>query len=572
METGQEDPSGSGGPSRPRRASSATRARARSTEARAKRSGSADEAETRVRCGDDARGEISARFFFAVELAELAVFRGEGRREPLARASLREFAVDAALSPGGDVLADVSLAAFALEDLRGGKRPAVAGGGAMAEHEPLGGGGTNIQRSLPLLRAHYAAGAETTHAAATMQRFALEVDPPFLLDVARVFVPALAGGGGESPEDVLPDDLRLVPGETHRLRPGETLELRPTRRIVADGAPGAAYELDCGGGAVVVDRGGHSASSNERVPLIFVGPGAELRIRNARVEVEAASKADAVAAWASQARLAPGARIRAGEEDGVAVEATAPTTRRRGAARRASSRRRRSGKHENVLLPARRASGASRARRPEPSEQGDAADALELCFGMDARADAETDEEGASVARVSARVARLSADVNGAPTLTPLDIVATYVTREDALGENAEDARVTLSASPIAVALSMDRLAVVSRVASRLAAAAARAPTISCAAFHKTWSSTSSPDPASPTAPVLFEAGAAGTRAGAAAWSTWRPHPPPGYASLGDVVGDGGADVPPSAPTTAIRTPRVHGGADFLRTRFFRDG
>ena len=91
----------------------------------------------------------------------------------------------------------------------------------MAEHEPLGGGGTNIQRSLPLLRAHCARARETTHAAATMQRFALEVDPPFLLDVARVFVPALAGGGGESPRTRLADDLRLVPGETHRLRPGE---------------------------------------------------------------------------------------------------------------------------------------------------------------------------------------------------------------------------------------------------------------------------------------------------------------------------------------------------------------
>ena len=116
-----------------------------------------------------------------------------------------------------------------------------------------------------------------------------------------------------------------------------------------------------------------------------------------------------------------------------------------------------------------------------------------------------------------------------------------------------EDTRLTLAASPISVALSADRLAVASRVSSRLAAAAARAPTIACAVFRKTWSSTSSPDPASPTAPVLFEAGAAGTRAGAAAWSTWRPHPPPGYASLGDVAGDGGADVPPSAPSAAIR-------------------
>ena len=140
-----------------------------------------------------------------------------------------------------------------------------------------------------------------------------------------------------------------------------------------------------------------------------------------------AVEADAVAAWtASLARLAPGARIRAGEEDGVAVEATAPTTRR---SRRGATRPRRAvAVRENT-----KTSYSLRAVRLElrvlgdrsPSEQGDAADALELCFGMDARADAETDEEGASVARVSARVARLSADVNGAPTLAPLDIVAT---------------------------------------------------------------------------------------------------------------------------------------------------
>ena len=119
----------------------------------------------------------------------------------------------------------------------------------------------------------------------------------------------------------------------------------------------------------------------------------------------------------------------------------------------------------------------------------------------------------------------------------------------------------------------MDRLAVVSRVASRLAAAAARAPTISCAAFHKAWSSTSSPDPVrAPTAPVLFEARAAGTRAGAAAWEHVAPASPAGLRLARGRGGRRRRGRAPSAPTTATGLPRVHGGADFLRTRFFRDG
>ena len=34
----------------------------------------------------------------------------------------------------------------------------------------------------------------------------------------------------------------------------------------------------------------------------------------------------------------------------------------------------------------------------------------------------------------------------------------------------------------------------------------------------------------------FFDEGASGPDVGAAAWSLWRPKPPPGYASLGDVA------------------------------------
>jgi hypothetical protein len=59
---------------------------------------------------------------------------------------------------------------------------------------------------LPLLLVESTTGPAVggTRAAVTLQRLRLEVEPTFLLDVGRVFVPSLAGGGGEAPEEVLP--------------------------------------------------------------------------------------------------------------------------------------------------------------------------------------------------------------------------------------------------------------------------------------------------------------------------------------------------------------------------------
>ena len=102
---------------------------------------------------------------------------------------------------------------------------------------------------------------------------------------------------------------------------------------------------------------------------------------NARVEVEAASKARG-GRVGEPGPTRPAARARAGEEDGVAVEATAPTTRR-GASRGATYRihARAVAVRDNT-----KTSYSLRAVRLElrvlgdrsPSEQGDAARALEL--------------------------------------------------------------------------------------------------------------------------------------------------------------------------------------------------
>ena len=490
---------------------------------------------------------ITARFLFAAELAELVVFRGDARREELACLSLGEFTIDAAVTSQGATLADVSVGTFSLEDRRSGRRRPVAGGGV-----PLDTADDEFKLALPLLRARYASSASTnTNVTATLQRFTLTVDPTFLLDVGRVFVPSLAGGGGESPEDVLPKDVHLLNGEVYYVPPGDTLNLDPTHRLLADSFDGGVYELDGNGSVLFVEKVDHNA------PLIFVGPNSELRIRNVIVEIEASCDEDAVAAWAIITRLAPGARLTTDAQDGVRIVPVASrVTRGQRTKAPRDEKIKPSSKTQNT-----KSSYSLRAVRLELRVLGDdvdtgggGVDKLELDFGIDARADLETSPDGTST-ETQARLVRLSANVNGAPTLAPLDVLGLYVSRTDSHSTQCEDARVTLAASPVAVALSIDRLATVQRVTSRLAAAAARAPTIQCVAFRQTWSSVRDGKSAgsSPTHPVPFESGASGTGAGAAAWSTWRPHPPPGYASLGDVVGDGGHDVPPSAPSLVIR-------------------
>ena len=209
---------------------------------------------------------------------------------------VRELAVDAASLEGGASAVAVAVAAFALEDFRDAREPrTVARGGAVDDS-----GNDTLGRRLPLLAAEIVTGPAVGGARVdvTLQRLRVEAEPTFLLDVGRVFVPTLAGGGGEAPEDVLPADVRVRPGEPFRL--DADLELGSTRRVLADAVAGASYVLDGGGRSIVVRE-----SELDRGPLVFVGPGATLEIRDARVRV--ASEDGAETAWASVARLAPGA-------------------------------------------------------------------------------------------------------------------------------------------------------------------------------------------------------------------------------------------------------------------------
>ena len=265
----------------------------------------------------------------------------------------------------------------------------------------------------------------------------------------------------------------------------------------------------------------------------------------------------------------PGLSLAPAPEDGVAVEASADERvhRARGAGRRPRRRRRRSENTKTSYSLRAVRIGASRARRPEPQRaDGDAADALELCFGMDARADAETDEEGASVARVSGASRRLSAD-GTACRRSRRSISSRHVTREDALGENAEDARVTL-ASPIAVALSMDRLAVVSRVASRRRRRRARADDFVRRVSQDVVFDVV-PTGVADRARALRGGGLARRRRGVEHVAPASP------AGLRLARGRGGRrrrGRPLGADDGDSGLPRVHGGADFRGTRFFRDG
>ena len=175
-----------------------------------------------------------------------------------------------------------TVASLAIEDLRDGSRRVAVHGGYFEGGSNIT-GDSNQQPSrappvgLPLLTYTRTEGPAVngTRACATLQRIRLEVEPTFILDVGRVFVPALAGGGGEAPALVLPDDLILSPGEVYTLN-GDT-SLGKRRRILADSVDGGVYVLDGGGYAITVDDDvfdGAGATCDR--PVIFVGPNCSL--------------------------------------------------------------------------------------------------------------------------------------------------------------------------------------------------------------------------------------------------------------------------------------------------------
>ena len=514
---------------------------------------------------------IATTLFSArVPAVELGLYRGEGRAEPLAMLVVRELAVDAASLEGGASAVAVAVAAFALEDFRDAREPrTVARGGAVDDS-----GNDTLGRRLPLLAAEIVTGPAVGGARVdvTLQRLRVEAEPTFLLDVGRVFVPTLAGGGGEAPEDVLPADVRVRPGEPFRL--DADLELGSTRRVLADAVAGASYILDGGGRSIVVRE-----SELDRGPLVFVGPGATLEIRDARVRV--ASEDGAETAWASVARLAPGANPRARARDGVVFE-TLPTafgdgrgddrdrveTIVRAEAAPVPLDRLDRGTSPSVLSVSFRATrlelcvvgdvrdASSRdsegtgnvGSRPIPTSESP--DAVHLTLGVAMEATVETDDATRET-DVQARLVRVCArDGAGGDVVSPTDVTARYVSREDTLGNPTEDARITVGASPVSLSLSAERVATLARVASRLAAATASAPTRRSRVFRKIWSS----DETTRTtwAPSVFDEGAPNARVGAAAWSVWRPNPPAGYASLGDVVASGVA-APPAESSLVVR-------------------
>ena len=175
-----------------------------------------------------------------------------------------------------------TVASLAIEDLRDGSRRVAVHGGYFERGSNIT-GDSNPEPSrappvgLPLLTYTRTEGPAVngTRACATLQRIRLEVEPTFILDVGRVFVPALAGGGGEAPALVLPDDLILSPSEVYTLN-GDT-SLGKRRRILADGVDGGVYVLDGGGYAITVDDDvfdGAGATCDR--PVIFVGPNCSL--------------------------------------------------------------------------------------------------------------------------------------------------------------------------------------------------------------------------------------------------------------------------------------------------------
>jgi hypothetical protein len=126
-----------------------------------------------------------------------------------------------------------------------------------------------------------------------------------------------------------------------------------------------------------------------------------------------------------------------------------------------------------------------------------------------------------------------------------VDLTFRKISTADAAGEPREDARMTVVSGPLRLALSSTRLALVLRVAQRLAAATAAQPARPCSVFVPVWSSSagaesgntkSKSNPRTTNDAGAFGDGISGVAAGAASWAMWRPTPPAGYAPLGDLV------------------------------------
>ena len=289
-----------------------------------------------------------------MKLVELSLFRGGGRGEPLASLSVRSLFAEVCAFDGdtGTSTTHATIGALAIEDLRDprARRRAVRGGyfpenvstspeesTSTSASESVS--GTAVDRiPAPLLAYEQTKGPAVngSRGSATLQRLRLEVEPTFLLDVARVFVPTLAGGGGEAPELVLPDDVRMTPGETYVLDRDVALNGR-NRRILADGVEGGVYVLDGRGHAIAIDAdglvggngdggGGGDGDEADFHPVIFVGPNCSLTIKNAVIETSSSrgggtgakkGPARGKALWPRLVRLAPGGRISASSRDKV---------------------------------------------------------------------------------------------------------------------------------------------------------------------------------------------------------------------------------------------------------------
>jgi len=130
-----------------------------------------------------------------------------------------------------------------------------------------------------------------------------------------------------------------------------------------------------------------------------------------------------------------------------------------------------------------------------------------------------------------------------------VDLTFRKISTADAAGEPREDARMTVVSGPLRLALSSTRLALVLRVAQRLAAATAAQPARPCSVFVPVWSSSAGPEsgntksksksklnPRTTNDAGAFGDGISGVASGAASWAMWRPTPPAGYAPLGDLV------------------------------------
>ena len=347
---------------------------------------------------------------------------------------------------------------------------------------------------------------------------------------------------------------------------------------------GHAIAIDANG---LVSRNGRRRRRRRRLsPVIFVGPNCSLTIKNAVIEVSssrgggtgAKKFSRGKALWPRLVRLAPGGRVSASSRDAVSFAsssgaAVAPSdvdgTKHRGRAQQREEQRARAsgglkpGDRSAVepLAPGKLTINRDPRRRtrrdrprlwPAASVHDEASNVVKKRGGKDRDdtddvddvgrlSDDDDDDEGVVETDVQVQLLRVGVSrpewdagalrwierAAGDDVLFPVDLTFRMISQANAATgarRQGVDARVTVVSGPLRLALSPSKIATLTRVSQRLAAAVASSPARPCGVFAPVWSSYSS----SSSDNGVFRDGVSGPRPAPRRGRCGDRRPPPG--------------------------------------------